>query len=103
MYGTIARGVKKSTGLARGSDDGVFVGQAFARIYGWSRAWKEAWLVAGKTWRTESAASFGQHVDNGEFKAISAAQFGSNNFWSTPIDYLVKTIRLPGRGLQSVD
>ena len=104
-FGLVERSVRKYTpGLARSSvDDGVYLGNAFARMYGWSKSFKEAWLVAGKTWRTESAASFGQHIDNGEFKAISAAQFGSNNFWSTPIDYLGKIIRLPGRGLQTVD
>ena len=104
-FGLVERNVRKYTpGLARSSvDDGVYLGNAFSRMYGWSKSFKEAWLVAGKTWRTESAASFGQHIDNGEFKAISAAQFGSNNFWSTPIDYLGKIIRIPGRGLQSVD
>ena len=103
MYGTIERGVRKSTGLARGSDDGVFVGQAFARIYGWSRAWKEAWLVAGKTFRTEQPASFGQKIDHAKYKAIDAETLGSNNFWSGPVDMLGKVIRLPGRGLQTAD
>ena len=104
-FGLVERSVRKYTpGLARSSvDDGVYLGSAVARMYGWSKSFKEAWLVAGKTWRTESAASFGQHIDNGEFKAISGAQFGSNNFWSTPIDYLGKITRLPGRGLQTVD
>lgn len=104
-FGLVERSVRQipKYGNRSSIDDGVYLGNALARVYGWSKSFREAWLVAGKTWRTESAASFGQHVDNGEFKAISAAQFGSNNFWSTPIDYLGKIIRLPGRGLQSVD
>ena len=104
-YGLIERSVRKYTpGLSRSTvDDGVFMGNAVARFYGWSQSFEEAWLVAAKTWRTESAASFGQHIDNGDYKAISGQKFGANNFFSTPIDYLGKIIRLPGRGLQTVD
>ena len=103
VFGTIERGVRKSAGFARGADDGVFLGQAFARIYGWSKAWKEAWIVASKTLRTEAPASFGQKIDHAKYKAIDAETLGSNNFWSGTVDFLGKAIRLPGRGLQTAD
>tara|TARA_R110000823_G_C15950548_1_gene501657 strand:+ start:5580 stop:8756 length:3177 start_codon:yes stop_codon:yes gene_type:complete len=104
-YGALERSViRPALGLSRSTvDDGAFIGSTVARFYGWSKSFEEAWLVAAKTWRTESAASFGQHVDNGDYKAISGEKFDANNFWSTPIDYLGKIIRLPGRGLQTVD
>ncbi len=102
-FGTIERGIRKGLNASRGVNDGVYLGQAFARVYGWSKAFKEAWLVAGKTLRTEVPASVGQKVEHTQFRAIDSENLGSSNFWSTPVDMLGKIIRLPGRGLQTAD
>ena len=106
-YGIAERGIRDGLGklgfAARGADDGVYIGQSFARIYGWSKAFREAWTVAGKTLRTEVPASLGSKIEQSQYKAIDAEALGSNNFWSGSVDLLGKSIRMPGRLLQTAD
>lgn len=103
VFGATERVIRKGLGI-RGIDEGVYLGQVPARLYGWTKSLKDMWIVAGKTLRTELPATGIGKIESTQYRAIDRETLRiSNNFFGTAIDYLGKTIRLPGRLLQTAD
>ena len=112
LYGGVERGIGralgvKPEGLTRAgfgnTADGVYSGQALARLFGWSRASKEAWITAAETWRTEVAADSLTKIETAQLRAIDAENLNISGKAGQFIDKLGRAIRIPGRALMAAD
>jgi hypothetical protein len=112
VVGGVERGIGRVVGA--GSDgfgraglgstaDGVYLGQALARVYGNSRALKDAWITAAETFRTEAPADALNKIEGAQLKAIDAENLGRSGPMGEFVDKLGRAIRIPGRSLMAVD
>jgi len=84
--------------------DGVYFQDVFARVYGFSQAFGDAWVTASKTFAQEAPADTLNKVEAGSLRAIDAENLGiTNNAVGKAVDHLGRVIRLPGRALMSAD
>ena len=106
VYGSLERGAQRVAGQEV-TTDGVYMGQAFARVFGMSGALRDAWVTAGQTFRTEMPTSAMNKVEAGQFRAISAESLGIDPLehpsLSGFVDALGRGIRIPGRALMAAD
>ena len=95
-----------------GVDEGVFLREIFAKHYGQVRGIRDMFVVANKTFKTEIPAMGGAKAENLQYQAVSSERikWGStklnelnNPVYGQAVDRLGRTIRLPGRSLQSGD
>lgn len=117
LVGGVERGIGKGVSALTGADmskgygragfgstaDGVYAGQAMARVYGWSRSTKDALITAGKTFKYEQGADALTKIEGGQLKAISAENLNLSGMPGHFADATGKTIRIPGRALMSAD
>ena len=101
VAGTIRRGVT-------GQDDGVYLGEAVARIQGMSQAFKDSWTVASKVYRTEMPVDAISKIEGLSYKNIDATNLNidplKHPMWFAAINHLGKSvIRQPGRLLEAAD
>ena len=84
--------------------DGVYFQDVFARAYGFTQAFGDAWVTAGKTFSQEAPADVLNKVEAGSLRAIDAENLGiTNNTLGKAVDHLGRVIRLPGRALMAAD
>ena len=112
LIGGAERGVRRAVGAPR-SEEGVFVGQALARMYGLSQSLKDAWSTAGTTWRTEVSADRINKVEGAQFQKITkenlengdgiVGQFFDSLGKVVNYDKTGRVIRSPGRSLMAAD
>tara|TARA_Y100001937_G_scaffold29404_1_gene42328 strand:- start:350 stop:3580 length:3231 start_codon:yes stop_codon:yes gene_type:complete len=103
-YGTLARG------LSRNPDpSGIYFEDIAARHLGMIEGLKDAWMVAGKVFRTEMPTG-AQKAEAASYRAISKEKivlFGKSAeempFIGEFIDTLGRIVRVPGRLLQAQD
>tara|TARA_R110001632_G_scaffold101392_1_gene209058 strand:- start:147 stop:3311 length:3165 start_codon:yes stop_codon:yes gene_type:complete len=95
-----------------GVDEGVFLREIAAKHYGQVRGIRDMFVVANKTFKTEIPAMGGAKAENLQYQAVSSERikWGStklnelnNPVYGQAVDRLGRTIRLPGRSLQSGD
>ena len=116
VYGTVERGVgrglaisapPRTQGYSRArfaaTADGVYAGQAVARLFGMSRSFKEAWITASETFRTEVAADALSKIEGAQLRAIDAENLNISGKPGQFIDALGRAIRIPGRALMAAD
>lgn len=112
VVGGIERGVGKAIGaptsgygeMGLGSTaEGVYSGQAVARMFGWSRSLKDALITAGETFKNEVGADVLTKVEQGGLRAIDAEALKMSGMPGRAIDALGRTIRIPGRALMAAD
>ena len=116
-YGGVERGIGRGVGALTGKDmsegfgrpglgstaDGVYMGQAVARMYGWSRSLKDAYIVAAETFRTEIPADALSKMEGAQLKAIDAENLKLSGKAGEVIDVIGRAIRIPGRSLMAAD
>ena len=106
VYGSVERTAQRALGREV-TADGVYVGQAFARMFGMTGAIRDAWVTAGQTFRTEMPTSALNKVEAGQFRSITAENLGVDPLASPNlakfVDALGKGIRIPGRALMGAD
>ena len=112
LYGGVERGIGRTLGLKPegignagfgNTADGVYVGQVAARWYGQSRSFKDAWITAAETFRTEIPADPLTKIEGAQLRAIDAENLGLSGRGGQFIDHLGKAIRIPGRALMGAD
>jgi hypothetical protein len=112
VYGGVERGIGKTLrlkpeGVTRAglgsTADGVYAGQAAARMFGMARSIEDAWITAAETFRKEIPADALSKIEGAQLRAIDAETLEISGPWGKFIDMLGRTIRLPGRGLMAVD
>jgi hypothetical protein len=85
------------------SPDGVYFEDVFARIAGYNQAFRDAWVVAAKTFREETPADQLNKVESANLRAIDSENLGIAGASGKAVDQLGKIIRLPGAGLMAAD
>jgi hypothetical protein len=108
--GSTVRLVRRGFGFPP-AKEGVYIGQAVARVAGWANSFDDAWHVAWKTWKTEVPSDQQTKID-----ALSYRQLDSENLGIRPgsqvmgvvdageaVNTLGRLIRIPGRFLQATD
>ena len=112
LYGGVERGIGRAIGLKPegigkagfgNTADGVYVGQVAARWYGQSRSFKDAWITAAETFRTEIPADALTKIEGSQLRAIDAENLEMSGRGGQFIDHLGKAIRIPGRALMGAD
>jgi len=112
LVGGVERGIGKAVGAGPkgygragfgSTADGVYAGQAIARIYGFSRSLKDSLIVAGQTFKYEQGADALTKIEGGELKAISAEALNLSGMPGRFADAVGKIIRIPGRALMAAD
>ena len=109
VYGGIERTAGRALGLkAEGSGfgsraEGVYSGQAVARLYGQSRAIKDAWITAAETMKTGKPGDQFNKLEASQYKAIDAENLEISGPMGGFVDVLGKIIRLPGTALMAAD
>ena len=87
-----------------GDPEGVYFQDVFARAYGFTQAFGDAWVTAGKTFSQEAPADVLNKVEAGSLRAIDAENLGiTNQTLGRAVDHLGRVIRLPGRALMAAD
>jgi len=97
-------------GLARqamGSKaDRVYMGETMADLIGMVQGIGDGWRLAGKAWRTEAPVrDLAGKVEAAQRRMITGANLAPDGpeFLQRGIDYMGAFIRLPGRGLMTMD
>lgn len=112
VIGGVERGVGKALGAGPqgftraglGSDaEGVYVGQAVARVYGWGRSIKDALITAAETARSETPADSFNKVEGAQLKQIDAENLNASGMAGRFFDVTGKFIRAPGTALLTAD
>jgi len=97
---TVVRSGQKALGKEI-NPDGVFFSDIFARNMGMMQSFKDAWLTAYKTAKTEIPAGRTNKIEG--FNAIDSEFLGQSGSLGTAINWLGRSIRVPGAALQSAD
>lgn len=112
LVGGVERGIGRAVGAGSkgygragfgSTADGVYAGQAIARMYGFSRSVKDSLIVAGQTFKYEQGADALTKIEGGELKAISAEALNLSGMPGRFADSVGKVIRIPGRALMAAD
>lgn len=112
LVGGVERGIGKAVGAGPkgygragfgSTADGVYAGQAIARMYGFSRSVKDSLIIAGQTFKYEQGADALTKIEGGELKAISAEALNLSGMAGRFADAIGKIIRIPGRALMAAD
>ena len=112
LVGGVERGIGKAVGAGPkgygragfgSTADGVYAGQAIARMYGFSRSVKDSLIIAGQTFKYEQGADALTKIEGGELKAISAEALNLSGMPGRFADAIGKIIRIPGRALMAAD
>lgn len=112
LVGGVERGIGRAVGAGPkgygragfgSTADGVYAGQAIARMYGFSRSVKDSLIVAGQTFKYEQGADALTKIEGGELKAISAEALNLSGMPGRFADAIGKIIRIPGRALMAAD
>lgn len=98
---TAVRGGRRAMGM-NVSPDGIYFEDVFARYYGMNQAFRDAWIVAGKTFETEIPAGSSK-IEGTQLRAIDSETLGASGTWGQAVDYLGRLIRIPGRLLGAQD
>ena len=83
--------------------EGVYFEDLFARVYGYSKSLRDAYVVMGKTFKTEIPADVVNKIENANYKAIDSETLNISGAPGKAIDLIGKIIRYPGTALQAAD
>ena len=108
LLGTAERGLYKA---ARASDpeqevpEGVYLGEPVMRMFGWHAAWKDAWIAAWRTLRTETPGDIMSKAEQGAYRQIDAEQQNISHipYFGQAWDVFGKIIRGPFSALMAAD
>ena len=95
-------GGMRLTGLSS-NPDGVYAEDVFARVNGYLHSFRDAFIVAGRTFSTEDPASVMNKIEAANLRAIDAETLGISGTAGTAVDVLGRLIRIPGRALMAAD
>ena len=95
-------GGMRLTGLSS-NPDGMYAEDVFARVNGYLHAFRDAFIVAGRTFSTEDPASVMNKIEAGNLRAIDSETLGISGTAGTAVDALGRLIRIPGRALMAAD
>jgi hypothetical protein len=99
VYGGMERGIRRAVGAGR-DEEGVYVGQAAARVIGYTQAVRDAFVTAARTIATEDSADALNKIEGASFKNIRSESSGPfGRFFNA----LGKVVRLPSAGLMGAD
>lgn len=110
-FGKIEKGVR-TVSKRPGMDEGALFGEIAAAYHGNIQSVRDMYVVARRTFRTEIPAMGGAKAENLQYQALSPERIKfrgkklnelDDQIYGLGIYYLGRTIRLPGRGLQSGD
>jgi hypothetical protein len=112
LYGGLERGVGRALGAGPqgfgraglgSTAEGVYAGQAAARLFGWSKALQDAWITAAETFRTELPADALSKIEGSQLRSIDAEALNMSGKAGQFVDTLGRAIRIPGRSLMAAD
>ena len=83
--------------------EGVYFEDLFARVYGYSKSLRDAYVVMGKTIKTGIPADVLNKIENSNYRAIDSETLNISGEAGKAIDTIGKLIRYPGTALQAAD
>ncbi len=83
--------------------EGVYFEDLFARVYGYSKSLRDAYVVMGKTFQTGIPADVLNKIENSNYRAIDSETLNISGEAGKAIDTIGKLIRYPGTALQAAD
>lgn len=83
--------------------EGVYFEDLFARVYGYSKSLRDAYVVMGKTFQTGVPADVLNKIENSNYRAIDSETLNISGAAGQAIDTIGKLIRYPGTALQAAD
>ena len=83
--------------------EGVYFEDLFARVYGYSKSLRDAYVTMGKTFKTGIPADILNKVENANYRAIDSETLNISGAPGKAIDLIGKLIRYPGTALQAAD
>lgn len=101
-YGGISRTGQRMLGR-NVNPEGIYLEDVFARLYGYSKSFRDAWSVAHKTFKDEMPADQLNKVEAGTLRAIDSESLNVSGTAGQIVDHLGRLIRIPGRGLMAAD
>ena len=101
-FGTVIRAGQKVVGKEP-TAEGMHYEDVFARIAGYNQAFRDAWVVAAKTFREEVPADQLNKVESANLRAIDSENLNIAGTAGKAVDQLGRVIRLPGRALMAAD
>lgn len=100
--GGIERATRRALGAGR-QEEGVFAGQAVARVLGMSTMLSDALIVAGRSFKNESPADAMNKIEGAQLRSIDAENLNISGKAGQHVDALGRAIRIPGRALMAAD
>jgi hypothetical protein len=110
-FGKIEKGIR-TVSKRPGDDEGALFGEIAATYYGNIQSIRDMFVVAGRTFKTEIPAMASTKAENLQYQALNPERIKfrgkklnelDDQIYGQGVYYLGRTIRLPGRGLQSGD
>jgi hypothetical protein len=107
VFGAAERGILKGR-RALGEDirleESVYMGETVARAWGYLQGTQEAFILAGRAFKSDAVPDIASKVEMSQFKAIDAERLGiTNTPLARAVDMLGRVIRLPTTMLSSED